>query len=329
MISENFASRIKQSYMEALNDFETYGDSMWRELDERKLPVHQVLTTQNPKFIADYLSNPASHELFFGFDETYSSSDYVINEMGPEDLIISALNFLAQAVGAVPVVNPESVIREEKISPNGLIAKIVQYLKVDISFPYSFPKEFGLQTKYGVITYRIVQSLYQSHLVVENIQRFNLKGNTVLEIGGGLGRNAYYLSNAKIQTTLVDLPLTQVASATYLGKVLGEANISLNGENFKNSVVRFLTPKKLYQNSHKTFTISMNCDSFVEMDVGIANRYAEFCLNNSNLLISMNHEANSFKVLNLESLKGHNLSRDQYWLRPGYTKDVYSAKVRL
>ncbi|ASY24338.1 hypothetical protein B1sIIB91_05555 [Candidatus Nanopelagicus abundans] len=64
MISENFASRIKQSYMEALNDFETYGDSMWRELDERKLPVHQVLTTQNPKFIADYLSNPASHELF-------------------------------------------------------------------------------------------------------------------------------------------------------------------------------------------------------------------------------------------------------------------------
>jgi hypothetical protein len=127
----------------------------------------------------------------------------------------------------------------------------------------------------------------------------------------------------------VDIPLTQVASAVYLGLVLGEDKISLNGENHMEAIVNFMTPRRLLESSDVSFAISLNCDSFTEMDRKVANQYADFCLKKTDLLISVNHEINHFKVIDLESLEGCNLSREPYWVRPGYVKELYSSKINF
>ena len=323
------AIRIRDSYISGLSDFETYGESFWQQLDQRKLEVHEILTKGSINSIVEALSNPSENELFYGFDETYSSSFYVVNEIGPEELIYSAIWLLAEALGSIPILNPESTVPVEKPSADELLSKISNKLLVDITVPKPFPKEFGLKTKFGEITYRMVQSLYQSHLVMSNIRKFNLSGKTLLEIGGGLGRNAYNLSKFGVKTTLVDLPLTQVAAASFLAQTLGEENISLNNENVKSAIVDFKTPSKLFITSNQKYTISLNCDSFTEMDQEVARNYVEFCLNNSDLLVSINHEINSFKVMDLNTSKRFQLTRNPYWLRPGYAEELFSRKLRV
>jgi len=329
MISTDMAIRIRNSYISALSDFETYGESFWQLLDQRKLEIHEILMTGSIDSIVNALSNPSENELFYGFDETYSSSFYVINEIGPEELIYSAIWLLAEALGSIPMLNPESTVPVEKPSVDELLDKISNELLVKITIPKPFPKEFGLQTKFGEITYRMVQSLYQSHLVMSNIRKFKLSGNTLLEIGGGLGRNAYNLSKFGIETTLVDLPLTQVAAASFLAQTLGEEKISLNDENMKNAIVNFKTPNKLFKTPNQKYTISLNCDSFTEMDQNVARNYLDFCLNNSNLLISINHEINTFKVTDLNNVEEFQLTRNPYWLRPGYAEELFSRKLRV
>ncbi len=53
----------------------------------------------------------------------------------------------------------------------------------------------------------------------------------VLEIGAGLGRTAYYAWRAGIRHyTIVDVPLTAVAQADFLGRTLGPEALTLAGE---------------------------------------------------------------------------------------------------
>ncbi len=53
-----------------------------------------------------------------------------------------------------------------------------------------------------------------------------------LEIGGGLGHTAYYAWRSSVtHYSTVDLPMTAVAQAGFLGRALGCDAISLFGEN--------------------------------------------------------------------------------------------------
>jgi hypothetical protein len=59
----------------------------------------------------------------------------------------------------------------------------------------------------------------------------SLPAPRLLEIGGGLGRTAYYAWQFGLRDyTLIDIPITAVAQANFLGRVLGERAIQLYGE---------------------------------------------------------------------------------------------------
>ena len=59
-----------------------------------------------------------------------------------------------------------------------------------IHFPNPYPDEVGLKTSRGVASYRAVQGLYQAYRVAELVR--DRPAARVVEIGGGLGRTAFY-----------------------------------------------------------------------------------------------------------------------------------------
>ncbi|OWK18514.1 hypothetical protein AJ88_06140 [Mesorhizobium amorphae CCBAU 01583] len=69
----------------------------------------------------------------------------------------------------------------------------------ELSFPNPFPNEFGIVSKRGVASYRAINSLYQAIL----LKRYaaGMPSPSVLDIGGGLGRTAYYARKFALRTT--------------------------------------------------------------------------------------------------------------------------------
>ena len=63
-----------------------------------------------------------------------------------------------------------------------------------------------------------------------------------MEIGAGMGRTAYYMCKFGLSDyTIVDLPMSNVAQAAFLSRVMGEDQISLAGED-RSANVRILPP---------------------------------------------------------------------------------------
>ncbi len=99
-----------------------------------------------------------------------------------------------------------------------------------IDFPNPFPDEIGLVTSRGIASHRAVQALYQAARIASL-----MKGKSrarIAEIGAGTGRTAYYARKIGITDyTIIDLPMSNVAQANFLGRALGPNMISLFGEN--------------------------------------------------------------------------------------------------
>ena len=102
---------------------------------------------------------------------------------------------------------------------------------IPFSIPNPFESENGLDSSRGVISYRVPQALYQAWRIKKLLK--GIQNPKVLEIGAGLGRTAFYANELGIKDyTIVDLPITTVAQAYFLGRTLGEKNICLGGEYF-------------------------------------------------------------------------------------------------
>jgi hypothetical protein len=71
----------------------------------------------------------------------------------------------------------------------------------------------------------------------------------------------------------------------------------------------------------------MNIDSMTEMDRRYANEYAAFIQSNAKCFLSVNHDANPFLVCELAPLKSLFAQRFPYWMRDGYTEEVYVQRL--
>ena len=149
------------------------------------------------------------------------------------------------------------------------------------------------------------------------------RGCSILEIGAGMGRTAFYAREWGLgQYTIVDLPMSNVAQAAFLGAVLGEDAICLTGEN--RSGIRILTPEWLFATDDR-FDIILNTDSLTEMPLETATRYAQIAMDRAGKLLSINHEANDALVHELAPLRGRSLYRSTFWLRPEYVEELFVA----
>lgn len=330
--SAAFVARIRSAYRHALELSRGPGESTWTMISGLNQSIHELLLGEGEELI-DLLAAPGKTKLFFGFDSIF---DDILKRLQDPDApavlesqrinVASGIVRLAEALAVRCVVNPEGGGTtyqpdwHQGIDLDALLTAIGARLEIDLDFPNPFAGEFGVQTQAGVASERAIQAIYQATRLRELSPR---AAGGLLEIGAGLGRTTYYAARLGLTDyTVVDLPLTNVAQALYLGHVLGEDAVSLQGEPAKAGQVRIRSPEWLHA-SDERFGLVLNADSLTEMDRAYAEEYARFIRARCSLFLSLNHEVNPFRVRDLAAFADYQVTRHPYWMRTGYVDELY------
>ena len=304
-------------------------ESMWfRFLAEPKKPIHEALMRGDRDYLVAILRQPDLSALFFGFEYTYHvglPKTQDLRDFWEYQSCYDTLCSLAEAICLKPLPNPENyyhVDPPEPVSPDQLIEEIENAFGFPLQFPNPFIGEIGLATSRGVITHRAVQALYQSWRIADLTKQ--AENPRVLEIGAGLGRTAYYAIQFGIRDyTVIDLPITAVAQAYFLGRALGPDAICLFGEDRPG--IRVLPPAA-FLDSNDHYDLVVNANSLTEMAVDTARAYCAAIRERASLFLSINHEVNAFTARTVCVAAGLKaVSRSPYWMRRGYVEELFRS----
>lgn len=321
--------RLIEAYRRADKEHDNRGSGMWQSFfDLYHQESHLMFKEGEPSKVATILRDPSSSNLFYGFDNLCSLFLEKINS--PDAQPVNSLFYLAglirfaEMLGAIRLNNPEQYYEEPPWATEAVIKRIEQKLGTIISFPNPFPNEFGAKTSRGVVTYRAVQALYQAWRIKKIVK--DIPKPSILEIGGGLGRTAYYARAFGIlDYTLIDLPITSISQGYFLGRTLGEDNVLLLGENEPDadSRIKVFSPNS-FLNGDDEYDLIVNVDSLTEMDPAIARAYWARIETATGKLLSINHEAGPFTVKELidGSENVARAERQLYPMRAGYLEEL-------
>lgn len=311
--SDEFLNRVKRAYGLSIEGWNGAGRSMWTGIFERQRPVHDALMDDGIDRLRNVLSDPGSTDLFYGVDNLCA---FIIDQNGYKDLptmndgdetgiLLHRCAELVSNAGSDPIEAIDAALNQR------------------IAFPNPFRGEYGVLTDRGVATYRAVQALYQTWRIRQ------LVGNkgSVLEIGPGAGRTAFYAFRSGLDYTTIDLPLGVVAQACFLGATLGEDRLWLAGDSPDRRPGRVrLLPASLGLPDDR-FDLILNVDSMTEMDGAAAVRYARWIADHAPTFMSINHDLNSFTVDQVcrASFAARKATPTPYPMRPGYTESVFET----
>jgi SAM-dependent methyltransferase len=325
-------SRIRRAYRHAVSTFQGYGNSQWASNHARSFQLHQMLLNGTADDVAFELDNPATNDLLYGFDEA-TRAIYVAHQAGDQAArdawgagVHKRLIRLAEAVGAIPVwLQSANRPDDRDLNLETLLAKLDETLGFTVDFPNPYPNELGLESSRGLINHRAVFAIYQAWRLVTWARTDG--GARVLEIGAGSGRTAYYAFKLGLRDyTIVDLPLTNVAQANFLGRVLDPSLIVLSGEdrNSQADRIRIFGPS-WFERSAEVFDVAINADSITEMDCVHATAYFEKLAGCADVFVSINHEANPFSTKELPAFAGvlQRPLRYPYWLDDSYVEETF------
>jgi len=316
-------SRIVGAYAVAVGRFPGHGESMWAGINATAEDIHRVLLGGDLAQAAHVLRHPHVSNLFHGFDNPVRASENLLaNEIAADmkERIYLALRRLAEATGAVRLSNPETHTGTV-LSVDAYLAALDTHLGQPLSFPNPFEAEQGIRSARGIISFRPLQALYQAW----RLTRFGA-GLRVLEIGAGLGRTAYYAQRLGITDyTIVDIPLSNVAQADFLGRTLGPDRIWLAGEKPEAAEgrIRILGPDFVDETDER-FDVVLNVDSLTELDRETARHYVGFAAERARVFVSINPEYHPQRVCDLldELARPHLTLREPYWMREGYVEEI-------
>jgi hypothetical protein len=324
--------RLKKSYLISDANFDGNKVSVWSDIFQQLHgDIHSAFINGDQDKMADILRNPGKYNLFYGFENLSRdllNRKWLDYTMEPK-LAMDALVTLCEAVGVLKISNPETLKIVRTIDPERAIQLLDGAFGFNLSFPNPFEGESGIQTKLGIINYRAVQAIYQAWRISEIVK--DIPGASVLEIGGGLGRTAYYCWCFGIHDyTIVDIPISSLAQGDFLGRALSEKDLLLIGEstdqeNYK-SKIKLIHPKAFAESTRK-YDLIVNVDSLTELDVSIAKDYLHKISQKSKLFLSINHENNRFTVNAICKETGvlKPLYRVPYWVRKGYAEELFEA----
>jgi hypothetical protein len=315
--------RIIRAYQAANTTALGAPDSFWLQtIADMKRPIHDILMSGDAHAAERELRNPAENMLFYGFDSLMRERTHAHDadwEDWARQWTYDNLLRLTEAVGVRRIEYPEGTPQSAPPDPEALLRELDDAFGFAINFPNPFAGEVGLETSRGVASYRSIQALYQAF----RIRQLSSPGSKVLEIGAGLGRTAYYATQFGFRDyTIVDLPITNVAQAYFLGRSLGETSISLFQED--NADVRVLPPSAFLE-SQDHYSLIVNVDSMTEMGRDTAKEYCRAIKSRAAAFLSINHEFNPLTVQDICREVGlKRLSRTPYWLRRGYVDEIFN-----
>ena len=321
----DLVARIVKAYERAQLEFTGHGTGFWAGFEPRFEEIIEAVRTHDYGGVARLLRDPSENELFWGFDGLVKKFTDELLKKSSSELFESvrshydSLIQLAVGVGAARCPYPEA----KQPNPEPAVEEILSALDFVFGFRIDFPNpyrhEFGLATSRGIASYRAIQALYQTWRV---IQLGKLTGGCrFLEIGAGLGRNAYYAQRfGKIEYTIIDIPATQLAQGYFLGRVLGQNVVSLPGENDRN--IRIRSPAWFHKTREK-FDVALNVDSLTELDKDHALAYVTSAKKRCGFFLSINHEYNQTPAAQIfREASMVPLMRSPYWPRPGYIEEL-------
>jgi len=228
---------------------------------------------------------------------------------------------LGEATGVSRLEYPEAPQRTTFEPVETILKGLDEVMGFRIDFPNPFPNEYGLHTSRGVASYRAIQALYQAYRTKLLLaDRPNAK---VLEIGAGLARSAYYCVRAGIKDyTIIDVPFSNTSQAFYLGKILGENQITLKGEK-RAAPIKILTPSD-FIGGDEHYDLIVNFDSMIEIDAETQRSYMAEIIARTDIFLSVNHEHHATSVHGwiADLLPKARASRHPYWMRNGYVEEV-------
>lgn len=326
-------ARIIDAYRHAAATFEGHGDSMWASISARSAALHAMLLSGSVGDVTVQLRYPATHDLLSGFDEA-ARSIYSAHKAGDRAAreawgagVHKRLIRLAEAVGAIPIWLQSAERPDDRdLTIEGLLAKLDAALGFKIDFPNPYPDEFGLKSSRGLINHRALFAIYQAWRL--SAWAGGNDRARILEIGAGSGRTAYYARQLGLRDyTIIDLPLSNVAQANFLGRVLDPSALVLTNEDYdaaRNDKIRIFGPA-WFDASTERFDVALNADSITEMDRRRAVAYFERLANRAGIFVSINHEANPFSAAELPSFAGIACrpTRYPYWLDDSYVEETF------
>jgi hypothetical protein len=293
------------------------------EIFKMKRDVHDALFAVDQTAAQTLLRDPGKTNLFYGFDmpaRSMPTNDpkFALDGLGR----YRELLLLSEVLGARRLWNSEAPTRTAALPDvETMMLQLDQAVGFRIDFPNPFPDEIGLVTSRGIASHRAVQALYQAARIVSLIKEKSRA--RIAEIGAGMGRTAYYARKIGITDyTIIDLPMSNVAQANFLGRALGPDMISLFGENRPG--VRILPPGAFLEGDDH-FDLVVNVDSLTEMTAETAHAYCKAIKASAGLFLSINHELNPVTVR--EVFAGQQLfthSRTPYWMRNGYVEELFA-----
>lgn len=342
-LSPDFIERVKRSYRLAMTDYSDSGASIWAHVETLRRPVHDALMASSNQTITDMFENPISCDLFYGMDNlaktievSFASNPTV--DQGLSDHSAFLIADLAQALGLRRWV-PEHSEHFHSYKKSGwveppadtedLLRAIEQAAGFQIDFPTPFRGERGFKTRRGLASYRAIQAIYQAFRVQQELA--TVTNSSVLEIGPGSGRTAYYAAKAGItRYATIDLPMGVVAQACFLGATLGPDRVWMIGDEGQPDGRIRLLPSNRLDSLEERFGVVLNVDSITEMGDDTALRFARWIASNADVFLSINHEANAvtipFLARRVFGAAGHR--RFPYWMRPAYVEEIFRMDSR-
>jgi len=302
-----------------------------------------LLEKRNPRAVAEYLCNMSRHDATVGitqgsieFRKASASGHY--RQWGGL-LVLDRLVALAEIVGVLRVENPEQGrwAQNLHVDIDELIGKLEATLGIEIVVPDIEGGLFGLDSKSGRIHFRDVTALYAAWRIRALTDR--REAVSICEIGGGIGRVAYYCAKFGIDNYVIyDLPLVNVLQGYFLVRAMPGARIVLYGEQrpADGRAIRVLPGWALSDAPPKAFDLVLNQDSFPEIDSSAVQAYLREIRRTTRAhLLSINHEAETpigesgkhLVVSNvIEEVGGFDrIYRFPCWVRAGYMEELYKV----
>ena len=343
----SIAERLLAAYKRACADAPTGSVQhydVWSYIRKRQATFFDLLESEDAKPLAQYLCNMSRHSATHGtvqgddeYEKLIKSSAYrrYVNLMSKDKLVS-----LAEAIGALPVENPEQGIwgKSLSISTDNIINRIEDVLQMRIAPPNIDGGLLKIMSTRGRFHERDCNALYTAWL----LRNFTAEqaAPRLCEIGGGVGRVAYWSNRFGLRDyTIIDLPHINVLQGFYLCKALPDVNVRLYGEASNGAGLSVMPDFTITQIADRNFDLVLNQDSFPEIHGDVVRAYLRWILKAGQKFLSINHESrpssvgeeNQISVPELIAEVGgfDRLMRSQYWLRKGYVVEMYDTRKNM
>jgi hypothetical protein len=324
--------------------------SIWRTISDRwHHNFIETLKRRDSNSLSAALSKLHDLPLLKGIDQSESESRRFRDSPEARWRFLvdskSLLCRLTEALGILELeVDPRYRAPENIYLPvREVVEGIQEGLGFDITPPAVGHGRFGLRVgPNSVMTNRDLYALYLAVRCRDIAAESGIgKGARILEIGGGMGRLAYYLHRLGHENvSLLDLPQISLVQAYFLRRSLGsavrygiEAKVGAGGAQVFSGGLAALEA-----HPPGSFDIVVNSDSMPEMGWSTARSYAAAVSRRcKGSFLSVNQEArkpigergatHAVVAKVLEDVGGfRRLYRFPFWLRNGYVEELYAIQ---